>query len=102
MLDSELRQATEEVVRAHGELLRRLGQEGVAGVAELARTFEQVRRASRAFSREEIESALVRVNALRDQLRATRNQVEQLSEMREALLGSVPGKEPAEPEEVLD
>ena len=87
MLDSELRQATEEVIRAHDELLLRLGQQGVSGVAELAETFERLRRASQAYSREELDTALVRVGALLDQLRATRQQVEELSQMRNVLLG---------------
>ncbi len=81
MLDAELRRETDEVVRIHGEVLRRLGQEGVAGVAELAERFEQVRRAAHALSAEEIDAALARVSSLLGRLGDTRGQIEELSRM---------------------
>lgn len=87
MLDAELRQETDEVVRTHGEFLRRLGQEGISGVPDLAERFETVRRAARALPAEEIDAALARVLGLLDKLRGQKVQLDELSNML-AVLGS--------------
>ncbi len=102
MLDPELMQETDELVRTHGEILRRLGQEGVSGVEELRERFDQIRRATGALSEEEIRAAIGRVEALLGRLRRARAELDELGQMRLALgLGrSVDGAD--DPEERLD
>ena len=102
MLDAELRQETDELVRAHGEILRRLGQEGVSGVEDLKERFDQIRRATQSLSVDEIRAAIGRVDDLRERLRRTRAELDALGQMRLALgLGQSAG-DAGEPEERLD
>ncbi len=103
MLDSELRQETDDVVRMHGEVLRRLGQEGIGGVAELAERFEQVRRATQSLSADELTVAVQRVSRLLERLRGTREQLHDLSEMLNAMGTGGPGSDASsDPQEALD
>lgn len=102
MLDAELRQETDEVVRAHGEFLRRLGQQGISGVSDLVERYETVRRAAQALPAEEIDAALARVMALVDRLRAQKLQLDELSHMLAVLGSRADGAPTTEPEEALD
>lgn len=103
MLDADLRQETDEVVRTHGELLRRLGQEGISDVAELAERFGQVRRAAGALSAEEIDAALLRVSTLLQCLKGQRIQLDELSHVLSVLGSTGPaGPVNGDPQEALD
>ena len=102
MLDAELRQETAELVRAHGEILRRLGQEGVSGVEELAERFEQIRRATGSLSADEIAAAIARVDALLGRLRRTRAELDELGQMQIALGVGGSSGESDDPQEGLD
>lgn len=101
MLDAELRHETDEVVRTHGELLRRLGQEGIGGVAELQERFQQLRRATEALSLEEIDGALARIGSLVERLRGQRVQLDELSHVL-GVLGQGGADEAGDPQEALD
>ncbi|MDG2306023.1 MAG: hypothetical protein P8R42_15510 [Candidatus Binatia bacterium] len=103
MLNEELRQETDEVLRSHGEFLRRLGDNGFAGVAELVQRYEQVRSAAAAISRDELDAAQARVSALLEQLVAARDQIQQLSGIVGAMgVGASEDQESADPREALD
>jgi len=78
-MSADIRRETEELVRYYGELVRRLGQSGVRGVADLLALYERLGRALEAVSRQEIGwvteqvqrliEALVRMDADLDALR---------------------------------
>lgn len=93
MLDAELRRETDEVMRTHGELLRRLALEGVGGVADLIERFQRIQKATRALSVEEIDNAISRIEALVGRLEGQRAQLEELSRMRSVLRPHAGGPE---------
>src|SRR5947199_76130 len=53
-MSADIRRETEELVRYYGELVRRLGQSGVRGVADLLALYERPGRALEGVSRQEI------------------------------------------------
>jgi hypothetical protein len=50
----DIRREADELVRYYGELVRRLGQNGVRDIGQLLSLYEQLRRAVDAVSRQEI------------------------------------------------
>jgi hypothetical protein len=89
MEQEDFRKGLDEVLRVQGEIVRRLGQQGVRGVAELVELYERMRAALEVVSQEEIDAALVRIGALVDELRLKRLQLDRLASLR-ALLGLTP------------
>ena len=86
METDDLRRETEEVVRLHGEIVRRLGRLGIRDVAELVERFQQLQRTMASLTREELDAALIRLGALLDQLHLIRGQIVELSRMHQALV----------------
>ncbi|MBM4267011.1 MAG: hypothetical protein FJ144_10410 [Deltaproteobacteria bacterium] len=82
----DLRRETEEVVRIHGELVRRLGRQGIRDVAELVERYQQLQRTMASLTREELDAALIRIGTLLDQLHLIRGQIGELSRMHQTLV----------------
>ena len=87
-MDDGFRRDVDEVLRQHGEIVRRLTHAGVRGVQELVELYERLRRGIDTITREEIDAMLIRIGTLTDRLRLTGAQLEEIERMRRALLES--------------
>jgi hypothetical protein len=78
---SDIRREAEDLVRYHGELVRRLTQAGVRDVAELLGLYDQLRRALDAVSRQEIVWAAEQTSRLASALEQQRTDLARLAEL---------------------
>ena len=85
-MDDGFRRDVDEVLRQHGEIVRRLTHSGLRGVEELVELYERVRRGIDAITREEIDAMLIRIGSLTDRLRLTGAQLAEIERMRRTLL----------------
>lgn len=81
----QMRCEADAVLRLYGEMLRRLSQQGVRSVAELAALQQQVCRAAAAVAMQELDFAIAQLASLVERLRAVGIGLERLGEMKRAL-----------------
>lgn len=83
--EERLRRDTDGAIRLYGEFLRRLSHQGVRGIGELGRLFDQLRRSVDTVALPEIDYALSQVGSVVDRLRLLSRQLERLGEMKRGL-----------------
>jgi hypothetical protein len=88
--DDDLRRDTDQVVRLHGEVLRRLSFHGFRDIGELVAMHEQVRAAAQVIASQEIDGALVQIGSVLDRLRLIGKRLAALAEIRRSLFGDDP------------
>jgi hypothetical protein len=89
----DIRREADELMRYYGELVRRLGQNGVRDVPELLALHEQLSRALEAVSRQELGWVADQTQRLIGELVRMDSNLESLRRLKEAL--EMPGGFPA-------
>lgn len=83
--EERLRRDTDGAMRLYGEFLRRLSHQGVRGIGELGRLFDQLRRSVDAVALPEIDVALAQVGSVVDRLRLLSQRLDRLGEMKRGI-----------------
>lgn len=84
----QMRRQTDEVIRLYGEILRRLSNQGMRGIVELAELHERVCRAALTVALPEVDYALAQIGELVERLAELGQRLARLGEIKQALLGS--------------
>jgi hypothetical protein len=91
----DVRQKSEELFRYYGELARRIGQGGIADIADMLALFDQLKRALDAVSPQELLWADEQARQLIDKLVTMNSQLEAMRRLKSSLSRAGDGGAPS-------